>query len=276
MPQSPTVDGTDVQRWNLTVERIQDGAFSMDPLLAAQYQRVHLALCRAWAPETGNPLVRKTDVFAEATCPERAFSWSIGKSERLVSMDISSTLLHAAKYNENMLRSSTSSYTVGDARTLPFADDTFDVIVSDSTLDHFSEAGDITRSIRELARVLRPGGVLIITMDNPTNLTEPLFRTWIAMGKNPYFIGKTLTARGLAQALQDAGLTVTATTAIIHNSRYFAKAGVRLLRRLRLPGHENLIRHLLKASESLDRSPTRLLTAQFIAARGVKMNGATE
>jgi len=264
-------ENNDTRRWDLTAEQNQGGAFFMDPLMAEQYREVHLSLCRAWAPEVKHSLVLKTDVFGEATCPSRAFSWGIGKVERLVSLDISSALVQAALSNARKRGVSGASYTVGDVRVLPFADNAFDLVVSDSTLDHFDEVDDIARSLRELARVLRPGGVLIITMDNPTNLTDPLFRTWIALKKSPFFIGKTLTARRLKQTMREAGFEVTATTAILHNPRYFTKAGIRLLRRLRLPCHENMIRHLLRACDSLERSPARLLTAQFIAARGVKI-----
>jgi SAM-dependent methyltransferase len=45
---------------------------------------------------------------------------------------------------------------VGDgASALPFADDTFDVIVSLAVFEHIADAG---RTARELARVLKPGG----------------------------------------------------------------------------------------------------------------------
>jgi ubiquinone/menaquinone biosynthesis C-methylase UbiE len=45
-----------------------------------------------------------------------------------------------------------------DIRRLPFADSSFDTIVSLSTADHFADPADIVRSIEELQRVLRPGG----------------------------------------------------------------------------------------------------------------------
>ena len=48
-------------------------------------------------------------------------------------------------------------YVVGDARHLPFADQSFDAIYSYSVLQHFSEA-DTDRSVDEIGRVLRPGG----------------------------------------------------------------------------------------------------------------------
>ena len=266
---------TDARRWDITAQRYQDGRF-MDPLLAQQFRRAHLKLCRAWAPDIENPRVLKTDVFGEATCPPRAFSWDIGRPENLVALDISFDLTQAARRNAVQLGYEAASYVTSDARTIPFADNTFDLIVSDSTLDHFHDSSDITVGIRELARVLRPGGVLVITLDNPNNLTEPLFRFWLSIGMGPYFIGKTLSSRKLESAMREAGLEVTHRTAILHNPRFFAKAGLRLLRRLHPPYHERIANGILRTHDAMEHLPTRYLTALFVAARGVKrMSGDT-
>ncbi len=259
----------DVRKWEFTSRKYSGGKY-MDPLLDEQFRRVHLDLIHRWAPQLEQSRILKTDVFAEATCPPRAFSWDIGGDESLVSVDISAGLVAQARLNANSLGYERTAYTAADARVLPFADAAFDLIVSDSTLDHFSVESDIRRAIAELARVLRPGGTLILTMDNSGNLTEPLFRLWIALGRSPYFIGKSYGRRQLERALQEAGLEVTATSAIMHNPRFIAKAGLRLLRRLRPPGFERVARNHLRALDSLEKPRTRYLTGQFVAARAVK------
>ncbi len=50
-----------------------------------------------------------------------------------------------------------------DARALPFADRSFDFIYSVSVLEHIASDGD-TRAIREIARVLKPGGRAVVTV----------------------------------------------------------------------------------------------------------------
>src|SRR5262249_5321787 len=50
----------------------------------------------------------------------------------------------------------------GDARRLPFADATFDVVVSSMVLHNIPNREDRRRALREVARVLTPGGCVAI------------------------------------------------------------------------------------------------------------------
>src|SRR5262249_58211203 len=61
-------------------------------------------------------------------------------------------------------------YIAADARALPFTNNSFAFIISPSTLDHFPDSSDLGRSLQELARILVPGGRLIITLDNRQNI----------------------------------------------------------------------------------------------------------
>lgn len=49
----------------------------------------------------------------------------------------------------------------GDAMSLPFADDTFDRIIASEVMEHLP---DDRRAISELTRVLKPGGVMAVTV----------------------------------------------------------------------------------------------------------------
>lgn len=51
-----------------------------------------------------------------------------------------------------------------DARTLDFPDESFDVVFSLSSFEHFGGPGDVAAASREMGRVLRPGGhALVVT-----------------------------------------------------------------------------------------------------------------
>ena len=51
----------------------------------------------------------------------------------------------------------------GDAGTLPFADGTFDVVISSECIEH---TADPEQSVAEMLRVLKPGGALALTCPN--------------------------------------------------------------------------------------------------------------
>jgi len=53
--------------------------------------------------------------------------------------------------------------TVGDGRALRFEDASFDAAYSVSVLEHIPEPGD-EEALRELARVMRPGGRVVVTL----------------------------------------------------------------------------------------------------------------
>ena len=72
-------------------------------------------------------------------------------------VDISADMVKRAARNVRHLPR--ASVRVGDAANLPFADDSFDLVVSSLSLHHW---GDPAGAATELARVLRPGGTLRI------------------------------------------------------------------------------------------------------------------
>lgn len=65
------------------------------------------------------------------------------------------------------------SFTQGDIHSLPFSDDSLGGYLSFGVLEHF-EFGPMP-ALREAFRVLKPGGVIAVTMPVPT----PLVRKWI-------------------------------------------------------------------------------------------------
>jgi SAM-dependent methyltransferase len=263
------VTETDASYWQHLSERYR-GAQRWDPALAEHARQVNLELIRRWAPTLKVQRVLKTDAFAEATCPARAYSWHVHENAQLVNIDIAPGLSLKGRLNATGLGYDNVVYAAADVRFIPFADGSFDLILSDSTLDHFHTTDDIHLALTELARVLRPGGTLVITLDNPKNLTEPLFRLWIRLGKPPFFIGRTLSQEQLVQSLENLGLHVTDTTTMFHYPRFFTKAVLRLMRGVAGSRCDSLARRMLQALDKLGQFETRYLTGLFVAARAVK------
>jgi ubiquinone/menaquinone biosynthesis C-methylase UbiE len=81
--------------------------------------------------------------------------------------DGSLVMIHRAKetFASNGMRKRLSC---GSAENLPFRDSTFDKVYCKGAIDHFY---DPSRAIREMTRVLRPGGLLVISVANFNSLS---------------------------------------------------------------------------------------------------------
>lgn len=79
-----------------------------------------------------------------------------GKGARVVSLDISHNLLV-----ETRRKTGGDGLAQGSLQTLAFAADTFDYVVSTEVIEHTPSPA---RSVSELLRVLKPGGILVLTV----------------------------------------------------------------------------------------------------------------
>lgn len=174
-------------------------------------RRQHLTLFERWV---GRPEGRwlKTDLFEERLA-ERALLPDLD-SAHWIGADLSPQVAAAARHAR-------TTVVAADVRTLPFADGSFDGVLSTSTLDHFDDTGEIDRSLTELRRVLAPGGRLILTLDNPAN---PLIRLRNALpesvarrtGLMPFSVGATYDANDGLTALVRAGFDVVEVEHLLH------------------------------------------------------------
>lgn len=162
-----------------------------------------------------------------------------------------------------------------DVRKLPFSDNRFDLIVSNSTLDHFQSKKEIDEGFQELFRVLGEGGELLISLDNLQNPIVGLrnllpYRLLNRLKLVPYFVGKTFGRRGFAAALEKAGFEVLETKAIMHCPRVFAVAVSGILQRRASEKSQRRFLAFLQQFEFFGRLPTRFFTGYFVAIRARK------
>jgi cytochrome P450/SAM-dependent methyltransferase len=240
---------------------------------------VNAALVERWLPgRLGRVL--KTDLWDEAVGGGLLGALEARSSE-VVGIDVSDRVVEAARGRHPGLRAQQA-----DVRSLPFADASFDAVVSNSTLDHFDSSTDILAGLRALHRVLRAGGVLLLTLDNPSNPLVALSkalprgalnRLWLRHGRLtgrvgllPYYVGTTVDRRQLVAMLERTGFEVRQSGAIVHVPRVLASlVGAAVAR----TGSDAAGRRFLRVLTSFERlagGPTRFRTGHFVAVRAVK------
>lgn len=87
-------------------------------------------------------------------------------ADSLISMDLALPML---QYSQQRGTDSSSVYVCADAESLPFIENSFDVIFSASTLQW---CNDIGRVFDDCLRLLRPGGLFIFSTFGPDTLQE--------------------------------------------------------------------------------------------------------
>jgi SAM-dependent methyltransferase len=247
-----------------TVNESKPPNWYLDPLTAAQKRDVHLEwIGRNVPPESRIQTTLKTDLFEEAYGgDELLFSLPFDAGIK-IGFDVSAATVARAR---DRARDRGCRFINADVRRLPLADQCVDVVLSNSTLDHFHTQIEIEESIHELARVLKPGGILLVTLDNPRNLLFMLLRAAVPWMGLPFRLGKTLPLSKLRRILDREGLELQSTDSLIHNPRFLSTLLFLMLRRLLGVRADPPIRWLLKAFSKFEKLPTQSLTGVFIAA----------
>ena len=234
----------------------------------AYCDRLHWRLIQRWVGESHFRRALKTDLFDESV--GKGCCGALAKiADEIQGIDISAEVVQSASRRNPAMKMS-----VGDVRSLDFADASFDLVLSNSTLDHFATVQEIHQSIKEIARILDENGILILTMDNPWNPIVALRNTLPQnltrrAGLIPYFMGRTLSMRALIRAMENAGLRVQRRRYIQHTPRVAALHLCRLLSRQgRL--QSSLITTML-AMETLADWPTAALTGHYSALLAKKL-----
>lgn len=94
------------------------------------------------------------------------------KGYEVTGMDLSDVLLDEAKKEDGAEK---IRWVQGDMRELPFEDEAFDAVVNLFTsFGYFKEDSEHVRVLKEIRRVLRPGGRFIIDFMNPPHVERHL------------------------------------------------------------------------------------------------------
>ncbi|OGO50985.1 MAG: hypothetical protein A2148_03125 [Chloroflexi bacterium RBG_16_68_14] len=155
--------------------------------------------------------VRPTDVVLDAGCGSgRVFQHRLaGRVRRVIGVDVTDE----PRANPNIDEAAR-----GDLGALPLRDETFDLVLMSHVAEHLSEPG---AAFQEVARVLRPGGRLLLLTPNRWHYVPLLarmlphrlhvaFNRWRGVDARDVFptVYRANTARRLRVLAEEAGLAV--------------------------------------------------------------------
>ncbi|MFC7225950.1 class I SAM-dependent methyltransferase [Salinirubellus salinus] len=170
MPDDPPAEATDGSHeahevYDETASAYAAGNPSADARAAYEWPAVREVL----------PDVDGRRVLDAGTGTGHYAAWLAERGADVVGLDASAGMLREAHE-----RTDGPAFVHGDLRApLPFPDATFDLVCSQLTLDHVE---DWDAPFAEFARVCRPGGTLVVSVDHP-------FTTYFVVEEEPEAVG---------------------------------------------------------------------------------------
>ena len=237
----------------------------------AYMRRVYADLVGRWFRTALAGRALKTDLFEEAVSDHHVLS-ELGPGS--VGVDVSPAIASATRRRLAAGRAG-HRFVVGDLRALPLRSASMARVLAGSSLDHFADKADIAASLAEVARLLAPGGVLILTLDNPHNPVVWLrnhlpFGLLRRLGLVPYYVGATYGRAEARERLEALGFVVTDVTAVAHAPRAPAIWLAALAGRRAGGAAAEWLERMLWACERFGRWPTRNRTGYYLAVRAEK------
>jgi SAM-dependent methyltransferase len=183
--------------------------------------------------ETGEEVVREALLDAPVQPAERKLALELGPGlgrickalaphfERVVGLDVSAEMVRRAR---DLIDDANVTFEIGDGATLrPTEDDTVDLVLTFTVLQHVPDRDAIAGYLRDAARALRPGGVLAAQWNGDAHPRRYRVRSaWWRLQQRagvrhkqdrrlaPQFLGTPVPVPFVRAVLEDAGLVVNA------------------------------------------------------------------
>ena len=142
------------------------------PVYDAMNRAMTAGLDRRWRAETARAVVSPGDRVLDSCCGTGDLALAdLRAGGRVTGLDFSERMLERARS-----KSAEIEWVEGDALAFPFADASFDAATVGFGVRNLE---DLENGLRELRRVLRPGGRLgILEITTPRGLMRPFYRLW--------------------------------------------------------------------------------------------------
>lgn len=146
-------------------------------------------------------LDRSSGRLLDIGCGAGFVLWHLGRFfDQAFGVDVDSRALALGRAHVD------AGFSVGDAECLPFPDRSFRTVVSTDAFEHIP---DDRRAVREIYRVLEPGGACVIYAPSVEGLLSDTALAGLFHDKDDHMLDhRTYALSGLVRLVEDAGLVV--------------------------------------------------------------------
>jgi len=192
---------------------------SLPPFIDAPSTRYYFEceqlLLNRYFPTLKRKRLLKTDLWDEAKNSQILF-WAAEQGADVTGIDISPAITAEARalWGWAKKEGARALFVISDLRMLAFTDNSFDLVYSMGTVEHFPE---YRQAIRECYRVLKKDGLAIIGVPNKQDLfLRPLLVSFLNL-LNLYFYGpeKSFSPKALERMMEEAGFQVVAMSGLL-------------------------------------------------------------
>ena len=254
----------DAQYWDSVSDNIQ--RYHLEQNISVYKRDEHIKIIKKWSGGLKGKRILKTDLFEEAFGEDSFLPWLLSQGALVAGMDISSKIAYKAYSRVNQSDVYFGNCVCSDIRQCAFKDNVFDIIVSNSTLDNLT-LDNVPLSLAELRRILKPSGILILTLDNADN---PFYALGYFLAKKwrtqAYYQDRCYSLRESQFVACQAGFKVLETTAIVHIPTPFNKLALWCKARGG-PLMERFIRRLIVLFSFQEHLSSRYRTGWFLALK---------
>lgn len=185
-----------------------------DQLIQSEFARQAAAMSTAAIFNDANVLARIRDAgrltpssrVLDVACGPGIVVAALAQTAReVIGCDITPQMLDKARERAAKAGLANARFVPGRVESLPFADESFDVVVSRSAVHHFS---DPAAAFREMARVVKPGGrVITVDVQASESPEEAQLHNALEILRDPSHV-RMLPKSELHRAITGAGLAI--------------------------------------------------------------------
>ncbi len=175
------------------------------------YRECEQTLFRDFSPDLKNKKILKTDLWDEAK-NTRILHWVESQGAHVFGLDISTPMVEQAQgiFREDQ----NAHFIVSDLRQIAYAKNSFDLIYSMGTIEHFR---DYSKAVAECFRVLKPGGLILMGVPNKL---DPFLRPFLVsvlrvLRLYSYGYERSFRRKDLERLLEDAGFKVQGVSGVL-------------------------------------------------------------